>query len=202
MKLMLSWIASGILLLVLPLYGQYVYELIRGKAWKQASSHIAAVVVLVSAVFLLGWYGLTLPTAAAAKGPLALEHLTKRNVEEELDTRRQQKSFQVPDIDRGLQIIKVKFDEAEYALGRHDFDRALELYSDIERGSDENGAFATFPCASIKNNMAVAYFEKQRNKGFKALKLLFEASSTEPKPQHVRDLIQRNIDAMDVYLNQ
>lgn len=199
---MISWIVSGALILAIPLYTQFVYELVRAKAWRRVGFHGTVLLLITSAVVVLGWYGITQPTASAAKKLPSLEFLNKQNWEEERALRVQQKLFGSGTGDLGMQVIRVKFDEADYAQRKKDFDRALELYAEIERGSDVNGPFETFPSAAIRNNMAISYFEKQGDRGFKASSLFLDALKTEPKPIHQRDLIQRNIDAIDKYLNQ
>ena len=141
-------------------------------------------------------------TAAAARPLPKLEYLTKQNLEEEIKARKDKNLLIDNSLDQALRNMKVKFDEADYAATKNDFDRALQLYMEVERGSDENGTFLTFPSACIKNNMAVDYFRTQGDKGFKASTTFFDARAIEPKPAHHLDLIQRNIDAVDRYLNQ
>src|ERR1700688_4750880 len=200
MRLFLSLATSIVLLLVLPLYAQYIYELVRAGSWKRAIPHGMLLLLTASGVFLLGWYGLAQNSAAAARTPPTLLFLDKRNWEEELDLRRRQNHRH--DLGRAMHIIKVKFDQAEYAQQKSDFDRALVLYQEIAQGSDENGSFETFESASIKNNMAVSYFKKQGDKGFKASSLFFDAIKIAPVPAHLHDVIQRNIEELDRFLNQ
>ncbi len=202
MRLILSLIASAVLLILLPLYAEFIFERIRAGGWRPAAKHIFLALLIASGVFLLGWYGLTTQTAASTKSLPKLEYLNMRALDEEVALRKQQNLLKIQNLEHALHVIKVKFDEAEYAQGKNDSDRALQLYVEIERGSDSNGSFGTFPSACIKNNMAVAYFRKQSDKGFKASSLLFEALRLEPKPPHHLDLIQRNIEALDRYVNQ
>lgn len=199
MRTLLSWIASSVLILVIPIYASYIYERIKAAGFLSAIKHVLIALILVSGVFVLGWYGLTPTTAATARKPPRLEYLGKDSLDQEKELRQQQHLLvvQAPT----MQIMRTKFDDAQYAQTKNDFDRALKLYEEIDRGSDENGSFATFPCGCIKNNMAIASFHKQGDKGFKASRLLFEALRLEPKAQYEMDLIQRNVDALDHYIN-
>src|SRR5712691_2401334 len=182
MRLLLSWVASSVLVIILPIYVPYIYDRIRADGWRAASKHIFFGLLVASGIFLLGWYGLTPNTAAAAKSVPRLEYLNKANLDEEVNLRKRARVIDGQALGRTLQVIKVKFDEAGYAQEKNDFDRALKLYEEIDRGSDENGPFYSFHSACILNNMAVAYFRKQGDRGFKASTVLFEALRLEPNP--------------------
>lgn len=202
MKFLLSLLAYSVALLILPLYVSFIFEYFKNRRWWPAIKHAALALALIIVVFALGWYGLTPSTAASAKPLPDLQNLDKSNFEAEVTVLKQAKALRDANMDSALHIIRVKLEEALYAEKKKDFDRALQLYSEIVRGADENGNFATFPSASVLNNTAVSYFSKQGDKGFRASSLLFEALKTEPKPQHTTDVIRRNIDALDDYINR
>jgi hypothetical protein len=199
MRAIISFLVYTALVLGIPTYGAFIYDRIKAQEWKKVVTHGLIALVIVCVVFFLGWYGLAAQSAAAKTIP-RLEYLNERDYEEEIKLRRQKSVL--TSADQALQVIKTKFDEADYAHSRNDFDRALQLYREIDRGSDQNGTFDTFRSACIENNTAVDYFQKQGDKGFKASGLLFDAIRIDPKPQRHLDLIQRNIDAMDKYVNQ
>lgn len=202
MTLFSSWIASIVLVFILPLYGTYIFDLFKNHDTKKGTAHGLVCLAMATIVFFLGWRGITVPTASAARRVPKLESMSKNNFEEEFNLRQQQNLLSPQTTNQSLQLIKIKLDEAEYAQQKGDFDRALKLYSEIGQGSDENGVFGTFQSSCVMNNMAVAYFRKQVDKGFKASTLLFDALRVEPKPAHEKDIIQRNIDALDGYVNQ
>jgi len=185
--------------LVIPIYGSFIYDRIKEKAWRRVFKHSLIAVLCVLILFILGWYGLSSQTASAKTLP-NLEYLDRQSFDEEAKLWIQKNTSSNPD--QALQIVRIKFDEAGYAQKRNDFDRAVGLYKEIERGSDENGTFTTFPSACIKNNMAISYFRRQGDKQFKPYTLLLDALRLEPKPQHELDVVQRNIDALDHFVNE
>jgi hypothetical protein len=201
MRAIASFGVYTVLVFAIPLYGNFIYDRFKAHEYSKAILHSVIALIMISGIFFAGWYGMAVQTAAAARTLPALEYLSKQNFEEEAKLRKQKKLLGDSSIDQGLRNIKVKFDEAAYAETKNDVERALQLYTEIERGSDENGTFLTFPSACIKNNMAVDYFRKQGDKGFKASSVFFDALRIDPKPQHHLDLIQRNIEAIDRYVN-
>ncbi len=199
MRIIVSLIVSGVLLVGLPVYLQFVWEQIKASGWRKAVKHILLIILIVPGVFFATWFGVVTTTPVPIKESPKLEFLTKANLEEEARMRgfsSNQASGQA------LRIIKAKFDDANYAESKNDFDHALKIYGEIEVGADENGSFATFPSACIKNDMAIAFFRKQNDRGFKASGLLIEALRLGPKPSDQIELIQRNIEALDKYVNQ
>jgi hypothetical protein len=196
MTFLLSLIAFAALTIALPIYGTYIYDRIKNDGWVKAGPHVTLAVITACGVFALGWWQFILTTAPSVKSVPKLEFLRKGNFEQE-EALHKDKA-----LNSYLQMLKVKFDEAEYAQIRDDLDHAIRVYEEIDRGSDENGSFHTFSSACVKNNEAVAYFHRQDDRGFKASKLLFAALALEPKPRDVGDVIQRNLDAIDHYVNQ
>jgi hypothetical protein len=202
MKILLGWLVFCFLVLILPIYAHYIYNRIRADGWVTPAKHSALALLIASIIFVLLWYGLAPQTPAEAKTAPSLQILTKKNLDDEVAVRKQQGQFAMVDPDRALHVMKEKFEEADYAQQKNDLDRALRLYAEVERGSDQNGPFDNFSSACIKNNMAAAYFRKYHNKGFKASILLLDALRLEPKPQDLKSLIQQNIDALDPYVNE
>ena len=189
-------------LAIVPIYTAFIYDKFKSRMWVQGILHLFIALAIVSGAFLLNFYGLTPQSASVVRITPNLEYLDKVAYSGEVEMRKRKRDPLVQHFERALQIINVKFDEAAYAQRKNDIDIALQLYSEIERGDDENGSFATFPSAAIKNNMAIAYFQKQADHGFKASALLLDAARIEPKPPHELDVIRRNIDAIDKYVNQ
>ncbi len=204
MKAILGFVAYNALLVAVPLYGNFIYDRFKAGERRRGWKHTFFALLVVSAIFVLGYYGWIAQTAKEARKVPKLEYFNKGNLEEEVNLRRQKNLLNDPHIEQTLQIIKVKFDDAQYAQDKNDFERALQLYTEIQRGSDENGTFDKFPSACIENNMALDLFRKQgdKDKGFKASSLLLDALRLDPKPQHHLDVIQRNVEALDQYINQ
>lgn len=202
MRLGVSWVVSTVLVVLLPIYVPFIYDLGRNKQWKKFLIHLVAVLLIASSVFALGWYGVASSTAPPRKTLPSLTYLDKDNLEQEAALRTQGEPHAPPRPTPDIQVMKVKFDEAQYAQGKRDFDRALKLYEDIDRGSDENGKFGDFACSCVLNNMAIVYFWKQGDRGFRASSLLFRALELQPKPQYTQDVIKRNIDELDRFLNE
>jgi len=188
--------------LIVPFYGSYIFDRYKAHEWEKAIFHTAVILSLGTTVFALSYYGVTAQTARDARHTPSLEYLGARNFGEEIALRRQQNLLGGPNLEQHLQIVKTKFEEAEYAQGKNDFDRAIQLYSEIQQGSDPNGEFTKVAAACIENNMAIDLFRKQGDRGFKASSLLLDALKMSPQPQDELALIQRNIDALDKYLNQ
>ena len=202
MRAIISLTVYTILLLAIPIYATLIYDRFKAQQWKRAITHAVIALLICALIFFAGWYGFTSQIAPSTKTLPTLQYFNKQHFEEEVKLRKEKGMLVDPALDQALRSIKVKFDEAVYAATKNDFDRSVQLYKEIERGSDENGAFLTFPSACIKNNMAVDYFRRQQDKGFKASSTFFDALRLDPKPIHHGDLIQRNIDAIDAYINQ
>lgn len=199
MKAILGFVVYTAICLVIPIYGSFIYDRIKDKAWRRVVTHGLVAIFFILILFVLGWYGLSAQSASAKALP-NLEYLDRQSFDEE--GKLWSKKANAANADQVLQVVRIKFDEATYAQGKNDFDRALGLYTEIERGSDENGTFSTYLSASVKNNMAINYFRKQGDKQFRAFTLLLDALRLEPKPQHELDVIQRNIDALDHFVNE
>lgn len=202
MRLGVSWAVSTILVVFLPIYVPFIYDLGKNKQWRKFTIHLVAVLVIASSVFALGWYGVVSSSAPLRKTLPSLTYLDKDNLQQEASLWGQGQPHAAPHPSPDIQVMKVKFDEAQYAQGKRDFDRALKLYEDIDRGSDENGKFGNFACSCVLNNMAIVYFWKQGDKGFRTSPLMFRALELQPKPQYAQDVIQRNIDELDRFLNE
>jgi hypothetical protein len=202
MKALLGFLVFTALTAIVPLYGNFIYDRYKAHEWRKAALHSTVALLFVLVIFVLGYFGWSAQTARDARHTPKLEYLNAQSFSDEVTLRRQQNLLSGQSLDQHLQIVKTKFEEAEYAQEKNDFDRAIQLYAEIQRGSDRNGEFVKFPSACIENNMAVDLFRKQGDRQFKASSLLLDALKMSPKPQDQMDLIQRNIDALDQYVNQ
>lgn len=201
MKAILGFLVYTAVVLAIPTYGGFIVDRFKVGQRKSATVHSLVALIILGLVFVLAYYGWAAQTARDARSSPKLEYLTKQNLDEELNLRRQH-HLPVGGDQEPLQVMKLKFDEADYAQNKNDFERAVQLYTDIERGSDENGAFATFPSVCVENNMALDVFRKDGDRGFRASSLLLGALKLGPMPQHHIDLIKHNIDELDRYINQ
>jgi hypothetical protein len=113
MKTLISILVYTSLVFVLPIYGSFISDRIKAREWKKAVTHGLIALVIVCAAFFLGWYGLATQTASAARILPKLEYLNGRDYEEEIKLKRQKN--QLTSVDQVLQIVRNKFDEAEYA---------------------------------------------------------------------------------------
>jgi hypothetical protein len=116
MRAAISFLVYTVLVLAIPTYGTFIYDRIKARDWKNVVKHGLVALLIVCIVFFLGWYGLAAQTAAAAKTTPRLEYLNERDYEAEINLRRQKSTL--TSVDQALQVIKTKFDEAEYAHSR------------------------------------------------------------------------------------
>lgn len=200
MKMLLSLVVFALVVLGLPIYISYIFTTFQAHKWVRSVVHTVIALLIAAGLFFLTYFGLATQTAPPTKPKLT--YLTKPDLDEEVKLQEAKKMLNGQTFDPALKIIKAKFDKASYAETKRDFSIAVDVWNEIKVGSDENGPFQTFHSACIENNLAVDYFATQGDKKFLASSLLFDALRLEPKPKHLTDIIQQNLDAMDHFLNQ
>jgi hypothetical protein len=203
MKLFASWIVSTLLAIFLPIYVAFIYDLLKKKEWKRFGWNLFAAILIISAIFSLGWYGIVVASAASSKRKPDLVYFDKAELLAEISLQPHEIVAADSNASIKMQINLNKFDEADYLLRKkdRDFDQVIGLYKEIIGGFDANGSAEPSKTACVFNNLALVYFQKQEDQGFQASSLLFQARQTAPKSQHAGEIIQHNIDELDKYVN-
>ena len=99
------------------------------------------------------------------------------------------------------QYLILKFDHALYAWKRNDFDEAVRALSALYTGKDRSGPLPLVPSFVVNNNLACAYFKKQRNQDFKAYFHLQKALDLVGNQQPYATDIVVNISKLDRLVN-
>lgn len=101
-----------------------------------------------------------------------------------------------------LREIIRKFEFAEYAWKKKDFEEARRALDSLSKGKDDQGPLLKIPSALVLNNLGCVWFKIQRNKQFKASKMLLSAMSLVSQGGSHIDVIESNINKLDTMTNR
>jgi len=130
--------------------------------------------------------------------PTALRFLPLEAYEKELDSIQEKP----PDWAAKKQELIRKFQFADYAYSRHDYQKSIDALAELEKGADPLGPLFSAPSYVVANNLACAYFKHQRNRGFFASRYLLLALSRVPPNSAEAQTLQENVASLDELVNR
>ncbi|MGH9714224.1 MAG: hypothetical protein ACRD5M_13080 [Candidatus Acidiferrales bacterium] len=134
----------------------------------------------------------------AAESNRPLHFLPLESYEKELDSFKQKSS----DWEQRRQELVRKFEFAAYAYDRQDYAKSVNALSEIEKGEDTQGPLTQTSSYVVANDLACAYFKRQRNHGFSASRFLFLAQSRVPPNSKEARMMEENIAILDELVNR
>jgi hypothetical protein len=102
---------------------------------------------------------------------------------------------------RKQELIR-KFQFAEYAYSQRDYRKSVAAFSELENGQDALGPLFRIASFAVANDLACAYFRRQRDHGFFASRYLELAQSRAPLNSKDAQDITENIAILDDLVNR
>jgi hypothetical protein len=95
-----------------------------------------------------------------------------------------------------------KFQFAQYAYDFHDYPKAIDALSELEKGQDALGPLFYMPSYVVANDLGCAYFKRQRNHGFQASRYIILAQSRVPPNSLEARALDENFTVLDELVNR
>ena len=166
------------------------------RRWIVNWAFLALVVAVAAASTLEVWsYRQSTPSGETER---PLRFLPLEAYEKELDSIQQKPSDWAA---RKQELIR-KFQFADYAYDRHDYQKSIDALSELEKGEDALGPLFHVPSYIVANDLACAYFRRQRNRGFFASRYLALAQSRVPPNSTEVHALEENLAALDELVNR
>jgi len=102
---------------------------------------------------------------------------------------------------RRQELIR-KFEFADYAYNKGDFAKTIEALTELDQGRDSQGSLFRASSCVVSNNLACAYFRRQRNRGFAAARFLLMARDRAAARPSDLQKIDANLDKLDKLVNR
>jgi hypothetical protein len=166
------------------------------RRWIWNWSFLILLVAMASVSTLEVWsYERSTPSAEAGR---PLRFMPLEAYEKELDTVGQKPMDWVQ---RKQELVR-KFQFAQYAYDQHDYPRAIDALSDLEKGRDALGPLFQMQSYVVANDLACAYFKRERNRGFQASRYILLAQSRVPQNSMEARTLEDNVSALDELVNR
>jgi hypothetical protein len=162
--------------------------------WNWAFSIL--LVAMAGVLALEVWsYERSTPSADASR---PLRFMPLEAYEKEIDSIQQKPT----DWTQRKQELVRKFQFAQYAYDQHDYAKTIDALSELEKGEDAMGPLFHIPSYVIANDLACAYFKKQRNRGFLASRYMLQAQSRVPPNSMEAHGLEENLSTLDDLVNR
>ena len=133
-----------------------------------------------------------------AEGDKPLRFLPHEVYEKELDNVQPKPA----DWEQKKQDLVRKFQFAEYAFNTRDYSKSIDAFIDLENGRDNIGPLFKATSYSVANDLACAYFKKQRDKGFLASRYMTLAKDRVPANSEDTRSLEENLSTLDELVNR
>lgn len=100
-----------------------------------------------------------------------------------------------------LKELLRKFQHVEYAWKTKDSEEVIKTLNELYTGKDTNGDLLKIQSFVVLNNLGVAFFNKQRNKEFKASSFLNEALKAQEVNSPYKESVLNNFRKLDLMSN-